>query len=468
MRSVIAAGLTAAVFATPAFSQAVRPADPVASGAIPVVTIDPREDSMADLEPLAELIDDARVVALGEGSHGAGSDFLAKTRLIRFLHERMGFDVLLWEAGIYDMRYLSDALDGQEQPTKAARQGLYAHWAAANEVLFLLDYIEAERAAGRDFALEGFDLQLSRPFSSAVRLVDDLSDFFVVDSGSLLEEATRARLGELRADAAAAITFADSVGREGPASDRFAPTYRALAGMARDLLHAIDQHHGILSRQHSPRRIAFFRRMLISLEGLDRIDEPLPGDPDRPRWDFVRRWNEREIVNAANIDWLVHNRYPNRKIVIWAHNAHVVEGFLTSDFSTFALAPPEELPIRPSGSLIRTALGDELFSMIFTAYDGDVSRVTDGLALSTDTVRLEPAPESSIEGRLHAAELSYAILPLGAAESGSELSAWLDSPRVGRIDTEFLSPQELSWKRVADAMFFVDRVKPSTIRRVPR
>jgi hypothetical protein len=273
--------------------------DPVAAAAIPVVTIDPREDSMADLEPLADLIGEARVAALGEGSHGAGSDFRAKARLIRFLHERMGFDVLLWEAGIYDMRYLSDALDGQTQPVKAARQGLYAHWAAANEVLSVLAYIEAERAAGRGFALEGFDLQLSRPFSSAVRLVDDIVDFFVVDGGSVLEEPTRARLDRLREDAAAATAFADSVGQDGPASDRFAPTYRALAGMARDLLHAIDEHDETLTMRRSPRRIAFVRRMLISLEGLDRIDEPLPGEPDRPRWDFVRRWNERESVNAA-------------------------------------------------------------------------------------------------------------------------------------------------------------------------
>jgi hypothetical protein len=83
-------------------------------------------------------------------------------------------------------------------------------------------------------------------------------------------------------------------------------------------------------------------------------------------------------------------------------------------------------------------------------------------------VPLDPAPDSSIEGRLHAAGLSYAILPLGASETDSALSAWLDSPRVGRIDTEFLAPQELRWKRVADAMFFVDSVQPSTIRRTPR
>lgn len=469
MKLHFAAGcLALTVFVSPVFCQVVNPDDPVRAEAIPVTTIDPRENYMGDLEPLVELIGAARVVALGESSHGAGSDFLAKARLIRFLHERMGFDVLLWEAGIYDMRYLSEALDGQGHPPEANRQGLYVHWAAANEVRFVLDYIHAERVAGREFILEGFDLQLSRPFQSAGHLIDDLAQFFVVDGASLLEPSLSDRLEELGTEAAAAVAFADTVGREGPASDRFAPTYRALAGLASGLLNAMDERHARLAERHSPRRMAFFRRMLISLEGLRRIDEPLPGDPDRPRWDFVRRWNEREIVNAANIDWFVHARHPDRKIVIWAHNAHVAEGFLTSDFSTFSLTPPAELPIRPSGSLLRTALGKDLFSMVFTAYEGGVSRVSDGLAHAADTVVVEPAPDSSIEGRLHAAGLPYAILPLRSVDVGSALSSWLDAPRVGRIDTEFLAPQELQWKRVADAMFFIDRVQPSTLRRDPR
>ena len=72
--------------------------------AVAVRTIDPSlaEDDFADLRPLIGLIGDARVVGLGEPTHGDGAHFHAKTRLIRFLHEVMGFDVLVWESGMYD------------------------------------------------------------------------------------------------------------------------------------------------------------------------------------------------------------------------------------------------------------------------------------------------------------------------------------------------------------------------------
>ena len=209
--------------------------------------------------------------------------------------------------------------------------------------------------------------------------------------------------------------------------------------------------------------------LAVGIAGVDvpvecrRIHElPLVPAPERrPKWDFVRRWNERELVNTANIDWYVHARYPDRKIIIWAHNAHVVEGFLTSNFSKFSAIAPTELPIRPSGLQIRTALGDELFSIMFTAYEGSVRRMDDALALTSKTVPLEPAPEGSLEERLHTAGFRYAILPLGAARP--PFSDWLNTPRVGRIDTEFLPPQVLDWRRVADAMFFIDIVEPSMI-----
>lgn len=435
-------------------AQEAAAADPVASQAIPISSIDLEYGSMDDLEPLVELIGDARVVALGEGSHGAGSDFRAKARLIRFLHERMGFDVILWEAGIYDMRYLP------------AEQALYAHWAHAEEVRSLLAYLEEERASGRPVDMAGFDLQISSPFHGTTQLIDGLLRFFTAGDQSLLSPELAERLDRLRSDAEEVAAFAARVGEEGPASDRFAPIYRELAALAADLLHTIDRSETELKRRCSPRQTALVRQMLKSLVGLDRIHEPLPGEPDRPRWDFVRRWNEREIMNAANIDWYVHSRYPDRRIIVWAHNAHVAEGFLTPDFSTFSVAAPAELPIRPSGTLIRMALGSDLFSIIFTAYEGSVRQMQDALALTSDTARLEPAPEESLEGRLHAAGFQYAILPLGAA--GGSLSTWLDTPRVGRIGTEFLAPQTLPWKRVADAMFFVDQVEPSTLRSAAR
>src|SRR5688500_14617591 len=65
----------------------------IATHAVAVRSIHPDDEDFSDLLPLISAIGPARVVQLGEPSHGAGAAFAAKVRLIKFLHQRMGFDV---------------------------------------------------------------------------------------------------------------------------------------------------------------------------------------------------------------------------------------------------------------------------------------------------------------------------------------------------------------------------------------
>ena len=58
--------------------------------AVELATTDP-EAPLDDLEPLRHIVEDARVVFLGESRHDAGDQFRMKHRIIRFLVEEMGF-----------------------------------------------------------------------------------------------------------------------------------------------------------------------------------------------------------------------------------------------------------------------------------------------------------------------------------------------------------------------------------------
>ena len=79
-----------------------------------VRTIDAIDEDFSDLEPLADAIGSARVVQLGEPSHGAGSCFAAKARIVKFLHQRHGFDVLIWEFGIMTSRLAQAGMRGDQ------------------------------------------------------------------------------------------------------------------------------------------------------------------------------------------------------------------------------------------------------------------------------------------------------------------------------------------------------------------
>ncbi len=60
----------------------------------PIRSIDPHDEDFSDLESLRTTLDGVQLVLLGEADHRSGSDFLAKTRLVKFLHRELGFDVL--------------------------------------------------------------------------------------------------------------------------------------------------------------------------------------------------------------------------------------------------------------------------------------------------------------------------------------------------------------------------------------
>ena len=76
-----------------------------------VRSINPTDTDFQDLEFLKAEIGPARVVMLGEPSHGEGNVFEAKVRLVRYLREQMGFTTVAFESGFYDLHRAQQALE---------------------------------------------------------------------------------------------------------------------------------------------------------------------------------------------------------------------------------------------------------------------------------------------------------------------------------------------------------------------
>ena len=76
-------------------------------------TIDASNEDFSDLEPLVKLIGSSRVVQLSENNHGEGSSFRARSRMIKFLHQRMQFDVIVFESPFGALRDVNDALSSR-------------------------------------------------------------------------------------------------------------------------------------------------------------------------------------------------------------------------------------------------------------------------------------------------------------------------------------------------------------------
>src|SRR2546430_1406283 len=109
--------------------------------AVKLHSVDPADVDFADLKPLRTTLKGVRVVLLGEQDHGDGTTLLAKTRLIRFLHEQMGFDVLAFESGFYDCPKAWELLTNGEEPRKAVPKGVFGVLTLTREFQPMIDYL---------------------------------------------------------------------------------------------------------------------------------------------------------------------------------------------------------------------------------------------------------------------------------------------------------------------------------------
>ena len=83
--------------------------DYVIKNAATLKTISPDSANDEDLKAIGDAIGNAKIVMLGEQDHGDAPTFLAKTRLVKYLHEKKGFNVLAFESDFFALNYGWDA-----------------------------------------------------------------------------------------------------------------------------------------------------------------------------------------------------------------------------------------------------------------------------------------------------------------------------------------------------------------------
>jgi len=434
-RAIYGLLLAAGALAAPPAPANGPPADPAAervewlrAHAVAVRSIEPADEDFSDLMPLAAAIGNARVVQLGEATHGDGSAFLAKARLIRFLHQVMGFDALAWEAGFFDCRDMAAALRGGGPLQEAAALCLYGIWRQSAQVQPTLAYLRATQATGRPMEVVGFDCRVSTESGRKERFPAFVSAFFDRLDPALLSAPERADLAAM----SAGLVPKDHWDRPGERHHNRALPKRLIA--------TIDARREELARFAGPREIDFARQSLVSLLAMDRA---LPADVEAGNADGY----SRDTAMAENLLWWLNGPLRERKVIVWAHNFHVF---------TDAFSPRGPAPGRPhagsTGRFLEQALGEALYTIGFSAHSG-VYRYADA-ALDEGPVEIEAAP-GALEDLLHRTGKPYLFVDFRALPA----EHWLRAPLAAGFN--FHEPIERDWPRLLDAAFFIDRMEPS-------
>lgn len=405
----------------------------LAEHALRVVSVSPEQTDFTDLAPLRDVLTDASIVMLGEQSHGDGTTFLAKTRLAVFLHQELGFDVIAFESGMYDCWKAWQSIQAGGAPADALRLGLFGLWSQSEQVLPLGEYLTVAAASDRPLELAGFDIQ---PSGRASRMfVEDLAELST-RLGSTMVAGERwagfAQIVERLVDRSYVRGVAALPPQE--ERERFAAD---VISLRRDLAGA----------STTGRDGGLWDQILAGLDAYARMIWLVNPADLRPTPADARIRDEQM---AANLLWLARERHRGRKIIVWAATSHSARRLSTVESSIPDVQTMYD-SVPTMGELVWRALGERVYSLGFTAYEGEAGNVYGTrFALSTPSA-------GSFEDLMYRAGLENAIVDFRRPAPGG---AWLDSVMVAR--PLGYGEMRARWSGVLDGMMFTRRMTPST------
>jgi erythromycin esterase-like protein len=366
----------------------------------------------ANWSRLLELIGDARIVLLGESTHGTHEFYRARAEISRRLILERGFDALAVEADWPDAlrvsRYIQNVDDDRTATAALGGFQRFPLWLWRNaETIELATWLRRHNdslALDRRIGWFGLDIYSLRASMDAV-----VRYLAAVDPPAAARARSRYGCFDHLAETPQQYGRAASFGLQRSCEDAVVQQLIELAGAG---VHSLrDDDHAaaddLFYAQQNARVVrsaeAFYRTLFQSRD---------------------ESWNVRDRHMADTLtalcDHLAERRGRPAKLIVWAHNAHI------GDARATAMGERGELNL---GQLVRERFGAaRCFLLGFTTHAGTVAAAS-GWDAPAELKILRPSLADSFEQLCHGTGLGKFLLPL---RGDPALAEALAEPRLQR------------------------------------
>ncbi len=394
----------------------------------------------ADIDPLLERVGDARIVLIGEASHGTSEFYRMRARITQQLIETKGFNIVAAEADWPDAARIDHYVRHRDvAPSEWEAFGRFPTWMWRNEeVREFIDWLhEHNKSKAYDFRCGFYGLDLYSLYNSVGAIISYLEE---VDQE--LAMIARHRYGCLSPWEADPSAYGHAA-----LTGAYHNCEPQVTKMLTDL-HSKRQEYAL----HDGERFldaAQNAQLVTNAERYYRI----------MYYGSRASWNLRDSHMFDTLQNVMEFNGPQSKAVVWAHNSHI------GDASATEMSARGEHNI---GELCRKAYGVRSYHIGFGTNHGTVAAAStwDG-PMEVKTVR--PSHPQSYERQFHLTSTPGLLLPMRA---GHELDVVteLAKPRLERAIGVIYRPQtelashyfEAELPRQFDEYIWIDQTKAVT------
>lgn len=305
-----------------------------------------------DIAPLLDAIGEARVVALGEATHGTKEFFTMKHRLAECLVLEKGFTHFSIEANYPEANRVNDYIQQGEGTASQVVQGMLFWTWNTDEVVEMVEWMHAynqSAAVNNRITFSGFDMQ------SFELALTDLDHFF---------EALDAPIGA-------------EIGTNLACIKRYQPLRLYF------VLSTVTQQQCREGIETAVQMMAENRTKLIELSSEEAVVDAnqLLRIVQQAEWFAANRTsvNIRDEAMAENVLWLLE-RFPEEKFILWAHNFHIQKVGVEIEPGLYKIGEEEiaETQLIPMGEILGEQLGEDYVAVGFSFMDGAFNAISSG------------------------------------------------------------------------------------------